>query len=138
MSKSQPQTEICPILHRSWVFDPMDGSEAIIELGAEGGSVTLYGSRAKRGWIFIREVVDWTPELIDQERIQHQSDTVDSWEAVLDLLDQYHWHKLSPILVHPDFRQPIWVAVQQRLHSSKSDLNRWRDFYRHTESSEGS
>jgi hypothetical protein len=117
------------------MLNPMDGSEVIIELGAEGGSITLYGNRAKQGWIFIREVVDWTPELIDEERIQHRSVAVDSWEAALHLLDQYHWHKLSPTVVHADFRQPIWVAVQQRLRSSKFDLNRWRDFYRHSETS---
>jgi hypothetical protein len=107
-------------------------SEVIIELGAEGGSIALSGFRTERGWSFRREVTDWTPELIDEERIQKRSATVETWEAALELLDQYPWPKLSPISIHPDFRKKIWVAVQERLNSatgiSKSELNHWREF----------
>jgi hypothetical protein len=64
-------------------------SEVIIELGAEGGSITLSGFRTDRGWSFWREVTDWTPELIDEERIHHESAVVDSWEAALKLLGSF-------------------------------------------------
>ena len=57
-------------------------SEVIIELGAEGGSITLSGFRTERGWSFSRALTDWTPELIDEERIQHQSAVVDSWKVL--------------------------------------------------------
>ena len=44
-------------------------SEVIIELGAEGGSITLSRFRTERGWSFSREVTD----CIDEEWIQHKS-----------------------------------------------------------------
>ena len=69
----------------------MNEPEVIIELGAEGGSITLSGFRTERGWCFSRELIDWTPELIDEERIQHTSAIVASWEAALKLLDKYPW-----------------------------------------------
>ena len=55
----------------------MNGREVIIELGAEGGSIALYGFRTDRGWLFTREVIDQTPELIDEERIEKTSSRVE-------------------------------------------------------------
>ena len=34
--------------------------EVILQLGAEGGSVTLYGMETERGWLFYRDVSDWS------------------------------------------------------------------------------
>jgi hypothetical protein len=78
-------------------------SEVIVEVGGEGGSITLYGVRTERGWCFSRESIDWTPELLDEERVHKRSSVVDNWEAALDLLDRYPWPKLVPIAVHPEF-----------------------------------
>ncbi|HEV2713702.1 MAG TPA: hypothetical protein VGU64_00470 [Terriglobales bacterium] len=59
---------------------------------------------------------DFTPELIDEgPAISRESDWVDSWEAALKILDKYPWHRLYPIIVHPDFAQAIWQAVKKRL-----------------------
>jgi hypothetical protein len=119
-------------VRQSLMTDPMNSSEVIIKLGAKGGSVTLYGTRAERGWHFIREVDDCTPGLIDEERIKHQSAVADSWEAALGLLDKYPWYRLHPIVIHPDFRERILLAVQQRLQDNLEnpslELERWRDF----------
>jgi hypothetical protein len=50
----------------------------------------------------------------------------------LELLDQYPWFKLYPISIHPDFRQKVWSAVQERLHNNSEtlelELKRWHDF----------
>jgi hypothetical protein len=111
---------------------PMNESEVIIELGAEGGSIALYGIRTQGGWLFSRKVIDWTPELIDEEPMRRKSAIVDSWEAALELLDQYPWFKLYPTFIHPDFRQKVWSAVQERLHNNSETLElefkRWHDF----------
>ena len=82
----------------------MNEFEVIIELGAEGGSLALHGIRTEQGWLFSRHLVDWTPELINEGRIQGKSTCVDSWDAALCLLDQYPWYKLSPIVIHPTLR----------------------------------
>jgi hypothetical protein len=113
----------------------MNESEVILEIGAEGGSITLYGVRTQRGWSFSRKVIDWTPELdeepMNEEPFRRDATIVNSWEAALDLLDQHPWWKLYPISIHPDFRQKVWVAVHERLHhnceSTEDDLKRWRD-----------
>ena len=90
-------------------------SDIIIELGAEGGSLTLYGLRTERGWSFSLNTSDWTRELIDEEPIQKRSGVVDSWDAALGLLDRYrYWPELYPISIHPDFKQQVWEAVQKR------------------------
>jgi hypothetical protein len=107
----------------------MNKSEVILELGAEGGSITLYGMQTERGWVFSRNVIDWTPELVGEERVQHKSPVVDSWAAAVALLDQYPWQRLSPLMVHPEFSERIWSAVRERLEkdqASGSYLNRWR------------
>jgi len=107
--------------------------EVILELLAEGGSVRLLGTRVANGWRFRRFVGDWTPALIDEEAIQHESDWVASWEAALVLLDAYPWHKLSPRVVHPEFREQVWAAVQRKFERDRSDsyrdraLGRWRE-----------
>jgi hypothetical protein len=108
----------------------VNGREVIIEVGAEGGSIALYGFRTERGWVFTRETLDQTPELIDEDWIKSNSARVDSWEAAVKLLDQYPWCKLYPVTIHPEFRQQIWSAVQERLRNDGGfghQLTRWRE-----------
>jgi hypothetical protein len=112
------------------VVEPKNQGELIIEIGAEGGSLALYGFRTDHGWVFTRKILDQTPELIDEEWIERKSRCVDSWEAALGLLDQYPWFSLYPVSIHPEFRQKIWFAVQERLQkneSSEFELQRWRE-----------
>jgi len=78
----------------------MNKNEIIVDLGAEGGSVTLYGFRTERGWLFSME----TSEL---DECPQRSGVVDTWPAALNLLDKYPWVSLFPISVHPDFRKKI-------------------------------
>jgi hypothetical protein len=109
----------------------MNRNEVIVELGAEGGSIILYGCRTEGGWLFSMESSDWTPELLGDERIEKRSGVVDNWTVALKLLDIYPCIGLFPISVHPDFRQKIWDALQKRLRASMKEpdreLNRrWR------------
>ena len=106
----------------------MPDKKVIVEIGADGGSITLFGVNSPRGWLYSRSVGDWTPELIDEERIQHDSNVVDSWEAALGLLDQYPWHRLSPQRVHPEFRRQVLAAVQKRFESSDDPMGRMEDW----------
>jgi hypothetical protein len=114
----------------------LNKNEVIVDLGAEGGSVTLYGFRTERGWLFSTEISDWTPELLGDEWIQKRSGVVDIWPAALNLLDKYPWVSLYPISVHPDFRQKIWDALQERIRGSirepDQEMNRrWRQVCGH-------
>jgi hypothetical protein len=107
----------------------MEQCDIIVEVGAEGGSIALIGTRRDRGWTYSRSVKDWTPELIDEEPISHKSAEVDSWEAALRLLDKYSWQTLYPLKIHPEFRARVWIALQERLvadETKSSELERWR------------
>jgi hypothetical protein len=94
------------------------GPQLILDIGAEGGGVTLWGSRKPRSrhWVFWCELDDWTPTLLDEPAIRRRSEVANSWDGVIALLDKYcrHWMKLSPSPVHPDFREKIWGLVERR------------------------
>lgn len=92
----------------------MGESEVILEIGAEGGSITLCGTRTADGWRFSRNLLDQTPELLDEPAIEHDSNMVESWSAALELLDTYPWHRLFPLWVHPEFRGLVLDAVKAR------------------------
>lgn len=106
----------------------MSEREIILQVGAEGGSVTLYGVRTENGWRFLCNVVDQTPRMLDEEEIRRDSQFTSSWDQALALLDRYPWHRLFPIRVHPDFRQAVWSVVRTRYvgKGSEHELERWR------------
>jgi hypothetical protein len=112
----------------------MYASKVIVKVGVELGSIALHGMQAERGWKFVREVNDQTPDLLDEEPIHTKSETVDTWAAALKLLDKYPWATFYPVFVDPDFKREIWDAVTERLkddsETSRSEwehpLERWR------------
>jgi hypothetical protein len=108
---SKPQTTQC---------------EVVIEIAGEGGSITLYGLRTNQGWVFSRKVIDQTAELIDEQCVETNCDCVHSWEAALGLIDRYPWPRLYPLSVHPEFRDRVWAAVQDKIGGDEEALRRWR------------
>lgn len=100
---------------------PNSAGEVVLEALGEGGSLTLLRVKATNGWRFRVVSNEGTfRDLLseeDQEGIEflHQSDWVNSFESAVALLNKYRWwHKMYPRQVHPDFRQQIWAAVQNR------------------------
>ena len=89
-------------------------NEVVVEVGVEGGSLTVFGERTDRGWRFSLYVNDSTPVFLDEEPIQYKSNKVQSWDAAIALLDNYQWWRFSPIAVHPEFRKKVWEAVRAR------------------------
>ena len=106
----------------------MPEKEVIVEIGAEGGSITLLGIRSQRGWLYSMSAEEWALE--DEGGYGYDSNAVDTWEAALVLLDRYPWHKLYPLQVHSEFGPQIWSALEKRFGSgatSKSNMDRWRE-----------
>jgi hypothetical protein len=103
------------------------------ELRAAG--ITLYGRRASTGWLYSAKAIDQTPGLLPEEfdgpEIRKELGMVDSWDAALRLIDRYPWHRLYPLVVHPEFRARIWAAVQNRFEGdqgfAETEIERWRD-----------
>jgi hypothetical protein len=87
--------------------------ETIVELAAEGGSITLY--KDQRGK-FVIDVYDWTYELIDEEPSNTRPFVVNSWDAALSILNEKypHWTKLALRSVHPDYRHAVEAAIRKR------------------------
>ncbi len=100
----------------------MEQNEVILQVGAEGGHLTLYGIRTTYGWLFSRQVIDQTPDLFNEPWIQHNSEIVNLWSDALKLLDRYPWHKLYPLEVHSEFREMVFDAVVVR-YKSENDIN---------------
>lgn len=100
----------------------MEQSEVIVKVGAEGGSITLFGVRTKEGWQFSRELIDQSLLLLDEPEIRHDSKVVSSWPEALELMDRYPWQHLRPLDVHPEFRGMVFEAVLER-YNAKSDKN---------------
>ena len=110
------------------------GREVILGVGAEGGSLALYGRRDPDGWRYFATMVDQTRMLLDEDKsdegeIRKETGVVDSWDAALRLMDRYTWHRLHPLTVHPEFRERVWAAVQSRFDSDQEphQVRRWRE-----------
>lgn len=106
----------------------------IVEVGAEGGSIKLYGLKTEGGWKFSRHVIDQTPAVIGEATIQHRTAVVESWMEALELLQRYPWHRLQPMSVHPEFHQTVLDAVRTRYRSegqkNPSNMDRWTEVCR--------
>ena len=105
-------------------------NEVIVKVVAEGGDIALYGVRTPDGWVFSRDVIDQTPELLDEPWNEHSSSRVKSWPAALALLDKYPWHKLYPQEVHKEFGNAVLEAVEERYRAqgitAGSRLPEWK------------
>jgi hypothetical protein len=115
--------------------DRVGAVEVILDIGSEGGVLTIVGMRGANGWHF-RAMRDETAlyDLLNEEdreglEFRDASDWVDSFETALARLDRYPWHRLYPLRVHPDFRRQVWGAMQERFRKDgRGDRNRdrWR------------
>lgn len=95
-------------------------SEIIVEAGAEGGGITLYGQRNGRGWLFSRHLVDHTGAMLeDPVWIEHDSEVVSTWEEAINLLEEYEFNHLHPLQVHPEFQDRVLREVLSRNRRSR-------------------
>lgn len=109
----------------------MKQNQVILEIGAEGGSLTIFGEPSPTGgWRFVAErnetaLFEMLPDE-DQEGLQpyDRSGCVDSLGEALKLLDRYPWHRLFPLKVHPDFREKVLDAVIARYESENDSEQR--------------
>jgi hypothetical protein len=101
-----------------------DGSLVVLEVGAEGGSVTLIGRENDDGeWRFARITIDQSWALFGEVDVPINApdltslEWVDGWAAGLSLMDRYPWVRLSPQYVHPEFVERVKTALEERLAS---------------------
>lgn len=108
--------------------------ETILEVGAEGGSITLEGRRDAAGVWRFRVVTnegglgDLLGEELDQ--VLGAGPPWESWEGALTQLDRYPWPRLWPIGIHAEFEEAILNAVAANEHGGPEQVRRWREFIR--------
>jgi hypothetical protein len=91
----------------------------IIEIGAEGGHITLFGWKNEQCiWHFLREtdersLMDMMPE-DDRNGLccLSNTETVIGWKEALKLLYRYPWPCLYPLYVHPEFADLVMIALK--------------------------
>ncbi len=115
--------------------------EIILEVGGEGGSLTIVGTLdSEYGWRFSTGsdesiLSDILPEE-DQDGIEfhRRSNSVGSLDEALGLLDRYPWHRLYPLQIHSEFRQRIYDVVLARYTSEGNEdsyrLKKWEEMCR--------
>ena len=135
-----PGDELChvePLI----LFPKMPGMEqieTILEIGSEGGSLTILGKREPGGgWKFVSKRNETTlcnmlPEEEQSGLVSCESSGwVNSLTEALVLLDRYPWHRLCPMKVHQEFRQAIHDAVVSRYKASGNErahqLSKWQE-----------
>ena len=80
--------------------DHIEQAETIVEVGAEGGSISLQGRRDEQGeWRFrvITNEVALSDLIGEQPTPMENQPWVDSWDDALTLLGRFPWPRLHPI-----------------------------------------
>ncbi|MBY0488778.1 MAG: hypothetical protein K2R93_02945 [Gemmatimonadaceae bacterium] len=82
-------------------------NQIILKIGAEGGSLKLYGHLQHGQWRFSGTIIDDTGDLVGLPSHRSDSSIVETIEEALALLDRYPWQALYPLEIHPEFCEAI-------------------------------
>lgn len=96
--------------------------QVILEVAAEGGTITLFGTLSGQSWQFRVETNEAALlDLLGEDDRRDFARTrgperpwVTDWNAALAQLDQYEWFRLWPLVIHPNFKQQILTALRER------------------------
>jgi hypothetical protein len=96
--------------------------DVVLEVGSEGGSLTLLRARTTsknwRFWIERNETALY--DLLSEEdrgeigEYFAKTGYVDSLQEALSLLDRYPWFDLYPLEIHPEYRNLVLAEVRKR------------------------
>ena len=79
----------------------------ILELKAEGGSLTVLGRQVEDTWRYV--IIATAPALAEQAGGAREIPLA-TWEEVIEKLDGYGWRKLRMRFLHPDFAKRVEAA----------------------------
>jgi hypothetical protein len=91
----------------------------ILEVGADGGSIMLFGRKSGGGYLFT-VTTNEVALLDDDEVYSSPSRPWVPWEEALQQLDTYPWVQLYPLSVHPEFQSAVKAALKERGISGRS------------------
>jgi hypothetical protein len=107
--------------------------EIVLEVGAEGGSITLLREKkADEDWQFQMKTNEtaFYDLLLEEDRNEigkyfAQTGYVQTFTEALGLLDRYAWFGLYPLKVHPEFLEAVLLEVRKR--GGATQEARWRE-----------
>jgi len=110
---------------------PRETLEIVLEVGTEGGSITLYrdlSGEVPRFLLATNESAMW--DLLSEEDGPAPPPTPPravgpTIAEALEALDRYRWYRLLPLRVHPEFAAEIEAGVLAR--GGEKALARWRE-----------
>lgn len=104
--------------------------EKILELGAEGGTIALYGQKeAGETWIYTKEVDESTlAEMTEDQGLSYFQSRgltkVSSWEDAVQLMGQKLYF-LRPLYVHSEFKLRVWQEISTNEERVRN-INIWQ------------
>jgi hypothetical protein len=110
-------------------------SEIILEVGAEGGSLTVLGEKVANGkWNFRLDrnelmLYESEEESGVRDLYYERSEYMPSIQDAFKRLDKYPWFRLYPLIVHPEFSDIILSEVRKR--GGEIEETRWREMLKH-------
>lgn len=114
----------------------MSYPQLLISIGAEGGSIALYGDITDASQPrFKLMVVDQTPTFLTGDdaglEIRRDSGWLLSWADAMTALDRYPWVQLHVLHVDPAVAASVWMSVEHYIARSNQpvrdiSLDRWR------------
>lgn len=107
--------------------------EAVLEVGSEGGSITLLRERKAGGaWRFQVKTNETAlyDALSEEDRNSMgeyfaRTGYAQSFHEALGLLDRYPWFRLQPLDVHREFLDAVLIEVGKR--GGPTEETRWRE-----------
>jgi hypothetical protein len=90
--------------------------QVIVDLISMLSQLTLYGIPNTGDWQFRCELINTVSIAGNEEAGQRISDATGEWLAARHQLDCTceHWYFLTPIYVHPDFREKVLKTVERK------------------------
>ena len=105
----------------------IDTVEVLLEIGGEGGSLSIQRFRATDGtwkFIFIRDESTMADFLDEEDQIDlfKKYPPVETFAEAIQLMNKYPWHELHMITMHPEYAKVIQAEKKKRsiLKRSKS------------------
>jgi len=106
---------------------------SILELGAEGVRLTLFGRKNKNALWSFKLCTDETT-LMDKEdnaeKFRSKSKIVEGWHNAISHLNEMNpsWSSLTPLKIHPDYKAKVALAVFSQL-PRENFIERWGEFF---------
>jgi hypothetical protein len=94
----------------------MDKWEVIVEFGAEGRKLSLFGKMLEDNkWKFKFKTQEYALEdTLDEEDnklLVSELQSTGDWSEAIRLMSRYQWKRMRPIKIHPQFKAFLWEKI---------------------------